>query len=96
MSKLKEVRDLLATPGVWVKYSLARNANGETVDPRMPEAVCFCLSGALQRVGASDLERHRVRRHIIDNGLSCCMGHFNDACGTVEPILALLDELCKA
>ena len=42
-------RDLLQEPGAWVQGCHAQNDRGEEIAPEEPDAVCFCLEGAIIR-----------------------------------------------
>lgn len=44
---LERAADRLSKPDAWTQGALARDANGEKVEPESPAAVCWCLSGAL-------------------------------------------------
>lgn len=46
---IDRARALIAAPGSWTQGDFARNANDEPVSWRSPEAVRFCLWGALYR-----------------------------------------------
>jgi hypothetical protein len=41
--------ELLDTPEKWTKGAFARDSKGDPVDPVSPEAVCWCIEGALQK-----------------------------------------------
>lgn len=47
---LKNVRVLLTPPSAWQKCCYATSAEGFDVAPESPDAVCFCLVGAIRRV----------------------------------------------
>ena len=48
---IKQVKELLSEKERWTKNHSARNADGEFVEPYKKEiAVCWCLSGAIERV----------------------------------------------
>lgn len=44
-----KVSELLNDSSRWIKGEYARNSTGKEVDEYSPEAVCFCLHGAIQR-----------------------------------------------
>ena len=46
------MRDLLADPVHWVQGAKALDADGLKVNPCSPEAVCWCIVGAFQKVQA--------------------------------------------
>ena len=55
---VERARALVATPQTWTQGEFARNAGGEPVSWRSPEAAQFCLWGALNRA-AYDMTSHR-------------------------------------
>jgi hypothetical protein len=98
---IEAARTLIGTPETWTRGEFARNALGEPVCWQAPEAVRFCLWGALNRA-AFDLTGDR-RRSIsladhaaaaLRNGGSS-LSRANDA-GTHAQVLALFDAYLTA
>jgi hypothetical protein len=68
--------ELLDTPEKWTKEVFARDCKGDEVDPESPEAVCWCVKGALQKCYPNYDDRweaayHRLLevrkyKHIVD------------------------------
>jgi len=57
----------------WTQGALARDqANGNSVDPKSPEAQCFCLEGALDKITPSCKEKKED--YYL---LSCAVGQAN-------------------
>lgn len=48
---LEAAADLLEKPGAWTRHVFARNSAGMPVSTFSDSATCFCLRGALCRVG---------------------------------------------
>ena len=46
---LKMARGFIQEPSAWVKGSHAQDDRGEELAPEEPDAVCFCLEGAIIR-----------------------------------------------
>ncbi len=44
-----KVFELFQDESNWTQLALARNAAGESIDPNDPEAVCWCLYGAIMK-----------------------------------------------
>lgn len=44
---LRSARAILTDPEQWTEKALARDVHGEPVRPNSPNAVCFCLEGAI-------------------------------------------------
>jgi hypothetical protein len=95
MNRIKQARELLAQPGKWTQGRNARDADGDAARVNDPEAVCFCLQGALIKCNVSFKE-------MCDIDLFCLRTRkmplvtFNDSLSSVEPVLTLLDEyLCS-
>jgi len=49
LTLVKGARSLLDNPRNWTKHALARTASDTPVDSANPEAVCWCLVGALSK-----------------------------------------------
>lgn len=49
-----KVRELLDSPEKWTKGAIARDSKGNLVSYNSPNAVCFCLLGAIYKCYASD------------------------------------------
>ena len=47
---LQQARDLIASPEAWTQGTYARNASGKRTPLAGPDAVCWCVSGALRRI----------------------------------------------
>jgi hypothetical protein len=54
---LDAVKDLLANESRWTQIELARDANDDDVNADDPEAVCWCLQGAVHKVEPDNLRR---------------------------------------
>lgn len=46
---LKRAAQVIAEPERWCKSQMARNSDGNPVEPESPNAVCFCAFGAIRR-----------------------------------------------
>lgn len=76
--QFKTVAELLAVPERWTRNVSARNANGVPVCPTSPDAVCWCVAGAITRV-YSDIEaRLAARRRLATVEPSLDMAQWND------------------
>lgn len=96
------MREILAKPEAWTTDYLAKDGNGQPIDPLHPLAKCFCLMGAVA------LARHRagegtmgipedepayqpIRRAIeIRTGRDQWVHQFNDAANH-DAILGVID-----
>lgn len=61
-----KIQTLFRRTSAWTQNEMARDADGLDVDPRDPDATCFCLSGAIERCygEATYRERGRVDQRI--------------------------------
>jgi len=101
---LKGARALLVEKG-WTQGALARDPAGAAVSPYAPEAMCFCVEGALLRATVDLWPDGEATRRALDIHDAYLMprvpsgygGAFvlNDASDTVDPILELLDKAIK-
>lgn len=86
---LREARALIDTPRKWTRAADARTADGKHTWPSDPNAVCFCMAGALIRLGEISTPAYRaLLRHVTGGTLM----EFNDAPGTSHAdVLAAFD-----
>lgn len=85
MKRYKTVAALLASPKRWTKRTLARDARSRPVGSLDPEAVRYCLLGALLRVYPSYQARrsatNRLHRLLRTRCLPTDEAEFNDCAG---------------
>ena len=90
---LQKVRELLADPEHWMQGYSARRANGHHTYPEDPQAVSWCLFGALRKVtspGRCDEELFRLKEAHGDVSTI----YWNDhPLRKHEEVVALLDWL---
>ena len=94
---IENARALIATPGTWTQGEFARDANGERVSWRSPQAEQFCVWGALNRA-AYDMTGDRRRSvsladhaaRALRQGVTSLSGT-NDQ-GTHAEVLAVFDR----
>jgi len=94
---LRKVRDeVLTGPERWTQNTNARDAHGNVVGCDAPEATCWCLHGALYKVGAdgrvfSDTED--ALSSAVDSYGPAGYIRWQDASGRTFPeVRALLDK----
>src|SRR6478736_7659609 len=94
---LKGTRELLSDPDHWTVRADARLADGEPASPDHPDAVCWCLYGALRKASASGpgwgefTDAYSVVTDAAQElGFSSLEG-FNDSQDSVEAVQSLLD-----
>jgi len=92
------VKELLSDPKSWTQFPAAQDKNGSPVFTDDPTAVCWCLSGAVQKVYGPEIEipiydkiRAAIRKFhpmLIDNVV-----FFNDDPNTThEMVMQVLEE----
>ena len=90
---LRKMREILTPPGAWIQRAYAKKANGEACFPSNPEAICFCLRGALHRAQMPFPEYYI---HLGTDPMYDLMKvdeSWNDQFGrTQEEVLAKIDE----
>lgn len=65
---LLELKALLSNPKRWVKGAYAKDDRGEHTNSRDPHAVCFCITGGINRTcGANTDLRAIVKKKLIAN-----------------------------
>ena len=102
---LREARELIAAG--WSQHAMARDKDGKSIQPHQPEAVCFCLIGAMIKArGSSAIDwlanptSHLLlaRNELFGNKIA--LSAINDTKGRkLEEIIALYDkaiEICQA
>ena len=93
---VQRARALIATPQTWTQDEFARDRCGEPVSWRSPEAVQFCIWGALNRAAremtGDEHQRVRLADHAARTlrGMTPSLSRLNDR-GTHADVLAPLD-----
>jgi hypothetical protein len=89
---LRATRLLLADEKRWTKRVSARDANGDVADYSGERAVCWCLTGAIFRVGGSEHAAIAAAREAVYDAAKCecALPEFNDSSSHAE-VLAALD-----
>ena len=100
---LHGLKKVLSGPDKWTKHVSARDEYGRPTSCRSDKAVCWCLTGALQRVvnplDHADWERgiSILQKGIADKGLPPAMVSvplYNDLQKTTyEDVASMLDKL---
>ena len=96
LEHLKKMRALLANG--WTQYVVARDNNGDPVEPNSPDATYFCLIGASNRVAPShEIGRRALRRMVVaileQTGSLINLSKWNDdPKRTHAEVLALVDR----
>lgn len=92
---LKSVRELLTDPTHWTQRAYARDKGGCIVGSEDPRAVCWCLFGALLKLGRirppQDMDG-AARRLAAE--AECPVSSFNDS-RTHADVLRLLDRTIR-
>ena len=63
---LKQARELIRDRNRWTTTALARDAQGEAVDPFDDNAVCWCATGALAKVCSGTISTHAEQSRVLD------------------------------
>jgi hypothetical protein len=88
-----KVSEFLSDRSRWTQHATARDASGDITHPDSPNAVCFCLLGAIYKSTDSAIERILTIKKI-ENHVKEFTGLWNDAPGRqFEEVKALLVEL---
>lgn len=91
-----KAHELLATPDKWTKGTYAKTATGKAVPAKDPNAVCWCIYGALIKCYRDDEDRYVEAANKIQDVLLLRYNNpdivpFNDR-RTHEEVLAVLKE----
>lgn len=79
MSQYKTVAELLEAPERWTQGTYSKSESGDSVYPRNPAAVCWCLLGAIDEVydvGDPRKKAYEAMQKTIDK---CMLTMWNDA-----------------
>lgn len=86
-----KVYELLDTPEKWTQSVYAMDSRGRVVEPADEAAVCWCLSGALQRCYG---ETGSTQYALVADRLPLTIPAWNDFMGrTYEDVIALAKDL---
>jgi hypothetical protein len=98
---LKGARELLSDPTRWAKGYYAYTADGQQTSPVTPEAACFCVWGALDKVtgtffGPDAFAAGMYLGNQLPEGWPS-LANFNDAEETTHAdLLALFDKAIES
>ena len=93
---IEQARALIATPRTWTQGEFARDAAGDPVNWRSPQAVQFCVWGALNRAAFGITGDRRKAIMLADRAAAAMrepgtsLSRVNDH-GTHADVLALFD-----
>lgn len=88
---LKAMRELISDEKRWTQHFTARDDKGRKTASDSPEAVCWCLIGAANKITSYNWRYHDL---VMALGVED-VGDFNDT-HTHAEILARLDDAIKA
>ena len=94
---VQRARALIATPQMWSQEQFARDAAGEPVSWRSPQAAQFCIWGALNRAAREMTGDEHLRVRLADHAaralrsMTPSLSRLNDR-GTHADVLALIDS----
>lgn len=93
--RLEEIYTLLSDENRWTRGKYARNKEGVGVPPESEEAVCWCLTGAIERIGQTPNERTQlfIQLSVPLTGITN-LQYFNDNC-THQELLQLIKEVIE-
>jgi hypothetical protein len=94
LNVLRETKQILAKPESWVKNALAVKVNGEKTFAQDPEAIGFCVVGAMNKVtGRSNILWDCINtvEKYVPSDYRNVVAFNNDPGTTYEMILELLD-----
>lgn len=104
---LCEARAKIAEPGTWTQGAMARNAEHQGCYPESPDAVCFCMMGAVCAVDdcppdsvscgpAASTALTRLSDVLFTRTRNGAMTRFNDAYGRARyEVLEVYDHAIR-
>lgn len=93
---LKATKELLSDPERWTWGKYARTSSYTETSPHSPDAVCFCLLGAIAKVGNTSplsVEQGNIS-HVVSNAIVPRYYHISDFNDTTDhpTLMATLDR----
>lgn len=84
----------------WTQGSLARNSKGMLRSPDDPDAICWCMIGAICKVTTNNAEVMRflqcTHNALKKRGIPSAIAAYNDTVGrTKEEVIEVLEEAEK-
>lgn len=70
IERLKEIEDLLSVPERWTKGYYAKTASGLNVSADNPQAVCWCIYGAIEKVCTRHSEEDKYLMRCIGEAIT--------------------------
>jgi len=87
-----KVQDILTDESRWCKEHCAYDDQGNVVEPNSEDAVCWCLFGALAKVGLWNTNEERRLTVEIKTRFGVGVSTWNDKV-TFPEVRALIEEL---
>ncbi len=98
LSYFKKLKKLFSKSGSWTQFDLARDKDGNNIQPENKDAVSFCLLGGIRKVCRKPLIVWELRRDLIKYGIPTEYKYrgvsiFNDSISTTrEDVLVAIDK----
>lgn len=89
---LRAAADLIESEGAWTTGAWARDADGVSVFPDEPSAVCWCAEGAIARVAGDGLAGQETAEVInaVEQHIGRGIVTWNDTQRAARPVVAAL------
>lgn len=89
---LIDIRNLIGTKDKWTQDTWAKDAAGNKCRENSPDAVCYCLVGAIRRCtdGPDYEDAYIAIRKCLGACSNSCLVEFNDT-HTYEQVIAAVD-----
>ena len=96
---LKQIKEYFSNPRNWTQGAVARNAKGERVIPSNPNAVCYCLIGAIEKFIPPKDAPNFIKQNQIKDFISTVSFNLSGFCPVLvnddlgyDSVMQLLDE----
>lgn len=95
---LRKAADLIEPDRAWTTGAWARDANGVSVFPNEPSAVCWCAEGAIARVAGDGLPGRETAEVIntVEQHVGRGIVTWNDTQRAARPVVAALRAAADA
>ena len=89
-----KIKELLSDPSKWTQGKIARDSSMNEIHPNDPQAVCWCLIGAVRKCYPGHYDYENLCKRIVEQTKEEFLFNWNDSpTTTFSDVKSLVEEL---